>query len=62
MNFNFIFARLGLNTETMENIAMVVVLLVVCGLMSLICYYVFFVPLARGHAESEELRTRSRRN
>lgn len=62
MNFNFIFAKLGLSTETMGNIGTVAVLLVVLGLMSLICYYAFFAPLAREHAESEKLRTRSRRN
>lgn len=61
-DFNFIFARLGLSTETMGNMGTVVVLLVVLGLMSLICYFAFFAPLAREHAESERLRARSRRN
>ncbi|WP_247391780.1 hypothetical protein [Ralstonia pseudosolanacearum] len=59
---NFILARLGLSTEIMGDIGAVVVLLVVLGLMSLICYLAFFAPLAREHAESEKVRTRSRRN
>lgn len=59
---NFILARLGLSAEIMENIGAVVVLLVVLGLMSLICYFAFFAPLACEHAESEKVRTRSRRN